>query len=81
MASGSSGTCCARSWNDCRRNATRTTWPTTWPCASERERAEIEGLRERQAELSRLTSESERQVALIRDLFVQVSTARAQPEE
>ena len=46
----------------------------------EKERAEIEGLRERQEELSRLTSESERHLALIRDLFVQVSTARAQPE-
>jgi hypothetical protein len=46
----------------------------------EQEQAEIQGLRERQEELARLTSESERELALIRDLFVQVSTARAQSE-
>ncbi|MFM7265625.1 MAG: hypothetical protein ACKOZW_08585, partial [Cyanobium sp.] len=42
--------------------------------------AELQQLRERQEELERLTSASEKQLLLIRDLFVQVSTARAQPE-
>jgi chromosome segregation ATPase len=36
----------------------------------------IAALQQRQEELERLTADSERQLALIRDLFVQVSTAR-----
>jgi chromosome segregation ATPase len=50
--------------------------------------AEIAGLQgaiaaqqQRQEELERLTADSERQLALIRDLFVQVSTARGQAPE
>ena len=41
---------------------------------------ELSALKDRQEQLAQLTDESERQLALIRDLFVQVSTARAQPE-
>jgi len=43
-------------------------------------RAENEDLRRREQQLARLTEDSEQQLAMIRDLFVQVSAARALTE-
>ena len=42
-------------------------------------RAEHDDLRRREQQLARLTDDSEQQLAMIRDLFVQLSAARALP--